>query len=224
MYDTKFPINLMGILRNGYYTRGYKTTEEIYDLTGMRYGDTVFDTTRKERLIYDGNVWVSGNMIGKIWGGSSINTGGITYTDTAKCGQMVGYLSNQYMVSVNWSTFVNVENGIGIMQFPINKSYGDSSVRKVAVQYSGQAYVWANNTGSFVGQFVTAVPSVLGGTAGNYYIWAGRAGKDVTSGIGQVGVWTVAPTNVVISSDTTPKGYTGTIPIGKAFIRFGETN
>ena len=55
----------MGILRNGFYSRGYKTTEQIYDMTGMRNGDTVFDTTRKERRVYDGEVWVSGNMITK---------------------------------------------------------------------------------------------------------------------------------------------------------------
>lgn len=213
----------MGILRNGFYSRGYKTTEEIYALTGMRIGDTVFDTTRDERRIYDGDVWVTGSMITKIWGGASFNNGTITYRDTAKCGQMVSISSNNVIQSVNdFAGTTNIENGIGIMQFPINKSYGGNP--KTAVQYSGQAYAWADSTGNFVGQFVTGLPNVLGGTVGNYYIWAGRAGKNVTAGVGQVGVWTVAPTNVVVSSDTTPLGYTGTIPIGRAFIRFGETN
>ncbi len=216
----------MGILRNGFYSRGYKTTEEIYALTGMRYGDTVFDTTRDERRVYDGSVWVTGSMIGKAWAGASFS-GTHLYKDTAKCGQMVGYNPNQpwsvnSVNDLNGST--NIENGIGIMQFPINKSYGDGVATTAAVQYSGQAYVWADSTGSFVGQFVTAVPYVLGGATGNYYIWAGRAGKNVTANPSQVGVWSVAPTNVVISSNTTPSGYTGTIPIGRAIIRFGETN
>jgi len=108
------------------------------------------------------------------------------------------------------------------MQFPINKSYGTNP--KSAIQYSGQAYVWAQNSGSYVGQYVTAVPLSTGGVPGNYYIFSGWAGKNVTSGVGQVGVWTVNPVATVISSDTTPKGYTGTINLGKAFIRFGETN
>ena len=215
----------MGILRNGFYSRGYKTTEEIYALTGMRYGDTVFDTTRKERRIYDGNIWVSGSMITKTWGGESFNNG-ILYVDTAKCGQMVGYPPNGnpgFINSVNnLSAVINIENGIGIMQFPINKSYSGNP--KSAIQYSGQAYVWANTSGSFVGQYVTGVPYSIGGVPGNYYIFAGLAGKNVTAGVGQVGVWTTNPVATVISSDTTPKGYTGTINLGKAFIRFGETN
>lgn len=219
----------MGILRNGFYSRGYKTTEEIYDMTGMRYGDTVFDTTRKERRIYDGNVWVTGSMITKQFTGSSSTAGSITYVDSAKCGQMVSFATansdNLVVTSTGSSSGGNIENGIGILQYPINRSYRfQSGTGWSAVQYSGQAYVWADNTGNYVGQYVTLAPVAVGGTVGNYYIWAGRGGKNVSTAIGEIGVWSVAPTNVVVSSTTTPPGYTGTIPLGKAFIRFGETN
>lgn len=219
----------MGILRNGFYSRGYKTTEEIYALTGMRYGDTVFDTTRDERRVYDGANWVTGSMVSKIFRGSTYIISGIPYIDSAKCGQMVGYYTSSSntdgikVMSTSGTQGGNIKNAIGYMQFPVGKSYGTGDV-PAAVQYSGQPYVWADNTGSYVGQFVTLAPSVTGGVTGNTYYWIGRSGKNVTANPSQIGVWSVAPTNVVVSSDTTPKGFTGTIPIGRAIIRFGETS
>ena len=212
----------MGILRNGFYTRGYKTTEEIYDMTGMRYGDTVFDTTRKERRIYDGITWVTGSMISKTFSTEAY----MQYLDSAKCGQMVGYYtyngSGEQVKSTAGTAGGNIENAIGFMQFPIGRSYGVNTPS--SVQYSGLAYVWANNTGSFVGQFVTLAPAVTGGVTGNYYAFYGRSSKEVTAGPSQVGVWSVAPVNTTVASTTSPSGYTGTIPLGKAMIRFGETN
>jgi len=215
----------MGIVRNGFYTRGYKTTEQIYDMTGMRYGDTVFDTTRDERLVYDGDVWVTGSMIGKSFSNTATTVGSITYLDTAKCGQMVGYqtsyASGLQVKSTGGAFGGNVENAIGHMQFPVGRSYGSAAV-PAALQYSGHAYVWADSTGNFVGQYVMLATNVNGGVPGNYYSWVGRNKKEVTPGIAQVGCWSIAPTNIIVSS--TDGGFTGTIPIGKAFIRFGETN
>lgn len=215
----------MGILRNGFYSRGYKTTEQIYDMTGMRYGDTVFDTTRKERRIYDGAVWVSGNMITKSFQPETYGSSP-SYLDSAKCGQIVGYYlfaaSGEQCKSVAGTGGGNIENAIGIMQFPISRSYG--SFLPAAVQYSGDAYVWSNSTGSAKGQYLNLAPSGQGGTAGNYWIFFGRAGKDVSRAPGQFGVWTVDPTTVTVASTTSPSGYTGTIALGKANIRFTETN
>ena len=160
MHDSKFPINIMGILRNGFYTRGYKTTEQIYDMIGMRYGDTVFDTTRKEKRVYDGNNWVSGNMISKSFLRNDYGIGGITYKDTAKSGQMVGYytgsLDGSEVKSTNGSGGGGNENAIGFMQFPINRSYGIGPL-PAAVQYSGEGFVWLANSGAnTLGQYVIA--------------------------------------------------------------------
>ena len=225
----------MGIRRNGFYTRGYKTTEEIYDMTGMRIGDTVFDTSRKERRIYDGAVWVTGNMITKTFVKSSyqIFGDGISYEDTAKCGQMVAYwavgLSNSsgaYVMSLYGSNGGNVENAIGIMQFPMAKSYGTPYVA-AAVQYSGEALIQTTalsnaSVGSYV---VPSATEVHGGFPGNYWVFFGRSSRDAIRNIGQVGVYTAGwqfTTNV--TSSTIPKGYEGTITLGKAVIRFSETN
>ncbi len=219
----------MGILRNGFYTRGYKTTEQIYDMTGMRNGDTVFDTTRKERRVYDGSNWVTGNMISKTFKRNDY-VGTITYLDTAKCGQIVGYYTigagnptGTAVASVGGSNGGNIENSIGVMQFPISRSYGTTDV-PAAVQYSGDAYVWSNAIGSAKGQYLNLAPSSQGGVAGNYWIFYGQAGKDVSRAPGQFGVWTVDPNVVTVASTTSPRGYTGTIALGKANIRFTETN
>jgi hypothetical protein len=224
----------MGILRNGFYTRGYKTTEEIYDMTEMRYGDTVFDTTRKERRIYDGAVWVTGNMITKTFQVQINSTygGGIFYWDTAKCGQLVSYYAvgagnptGQKVSSLYGTNSGNVENGIGVMQFPIQRSYGESLA--AAVQYSGEAFIQTQGT-SFPSPGSYVVPYTvldIGGFPGNYWQLWGKSTRDLVRGPGQIGVYTAGwnfTTNV--TSATTPKGYEGTITLGRAVIRFGETN
>lgn len=213
----------MGILRNGFYSRGYKTTEQIYDMTGMRNGDTVFDTTRKERRVYDGEVWVSGNMITKSFQPETYGSLP-SYLDSGKCGQIVGYYlyiaNGSQCKSVAGTAGGNIENSIGVMQFPIGRTYG--SLVPAAVQYSGDAYVWASDAGSSKGRYVNLAPTINGGVPGNYWIFLGRAGKDVSRAPGQFGVWTVDPTTVTVSSSS--GGYTGTILVGKANIRFTEIN
>jgi hypothetical protein len=195
-------------------------------MTGMRNGDTVFDTTRKERRVYDGAVWVTGNMITKTFQTESYAYPGVTYLDSAKCGQIVGYYlsvaNGSHCKSVAGTGGGNIENSIGILQFPIGRSYGQSL--PAAVQYSGDAYVWSNSIGSAKGQYLNLATFATGGTPGNYWIFFGRAGKDVSRAPGQFGVWTVDPTNVTVASTTSPSGYTGTIALGKANIRFTETN
>ena len=212
----------MGILRNGFYSRGYKTTEQIYDMTGMRYGDTVFDTTRKERRVYDGSNWVTGNMISKTFRTTLYGS----YLDSGKCGQVVGYCTaipgGTDVKSTGGQDGGNIQNAIGVMQFPIGRSYGINS--PAALQYSGDAYVWSNNTGSAKGQYLTLLNPTSGGTAGNYWSFNGQAGKYVSRAPGEFGVWTVDPTTVTVTSTTSPSGYTGTIALGKANIRFTETN
>ena len=223
----------MGILRNGFYTRGYKTTEEIYDMLGMRYGDTVFDTTRKEKRVYDGQVWVSGNMITKsfVFGGTVI--GGIEYKDSAKSGQMVGYRVNplnpgDQVISTGFpSSGGGNENAIGFMQFPINRSYGNSISSTVwgAVQYSGEGFVWLANSGAnTLGQYVVAqTPPTYGGVPGNYYYFVGFNNSNVSPNPNEVGVYTYAsPAATVVTSSS--GGFTGSIYINKALIRFGEIN
>ena len=224
----------MGILRNGFYTRGYKTTEQIYDMLGMRIGDTVFDTSRKERRIYDGNNWVSGNMISKTFITQSYTgSDSITYRDTAKCGQIVGYwttgLSNAtgiYTASLGGSNGGNVENAIGVMQFPINRSYGQSYVPSV-VQYAGEAFIQTDVIpNGFQGSYIVPITTpAQGGVPGNYYYLFGRSGKDLVRNIGQVGVYTGgSPVLITVASGTTPSGYTGTMALALGVIRFGETN
>lgn len=218
----------MGILRNGFYTRGYKTTEEIYDMIGMRYGDTVFDTTRKEKRVYDGQVWVSGNMIAKSFKRNDYVIGSITYKDTAKSGQMVGYytgsLDGSEVKSTNGSSGGGNENAIGFMQFPINRSYGIGPL-PAAVQYSGEGFVWLANSGAnTLGQYVIPqTPPTYGGVPGNYYYFVGFNNSNVSPNPNEVGVYMYAsPAATVVTSSS--GGFTGSIYINKASIRFGEIN
>ncbi len=223
----------MGILRKGFYTRGYKSTEEIYDMTSMRIGDTVFDTSRKERRVYDGANWVTGNMISKTfitqtYTGSDL----ITYLDSAKCGQLVAYWSvgasngaGIYVASLYGANGGNVENGIGVIQFPVSRSYGQSYVPTV-VQYAGEAYIQTDNLNSgYPGSYVVPVSlPTRGGVPGNYWIAFGRANKDIVRYAQQIGVYTTEPIVYTLTSTTSPKGYTGTTGIAKAVIKFAETN
>jgi hypothetical protein len=126
----------MGILRKGYYTRGYKTFTQIGDLTGMKQGDTVFDTTFSFRRIYDGFNWVSGSQIsiesrGIPSGGNQIN-GSVSRPST---------LVNNSVASANFigTTGIYTSNSIGVIQTPIVGGVTIGS--KGCLQYSNIGYV-----------------------------------------------------------------------------------
>jgi hypothetical protein len=146
----------MGNLRNGYYTRGYKTSTEIGNLTGMKTGDTVYDTTNSFRRIYDGFNWVSGNQI-------SFETRGIPGAGN----QLNGSLSRpstlvDFAISSSGNglsgTSNNLSNSIGVLQTTLagGVTIGD----KALIQYSNIANIQCNGT---VVRGRIAIPSAVYG-------------------------------------------------------------
>ena len=206
----------MGILTNGFYTRGYKTTEEIYDLTGMRAGDTVFDTTRKERRVYDGNLWVSGNMITRVFKTTQYLS---TYTDYAKAGQNVGFYTgvddnSQEIKSALGSFGPTSQSIIGLIQCPIHRSYGNNT--PVAVQYSGEGYVWAHTSGNWRGRYIIPfAPANVTVPFAN----VGWNDDQVSQVLNLIGVFTTNPVATTVSVGP----FTGPVYFAKGFIRPSES-
>ncbi len=100
----------MGLSSKGFYTRGNKTSAQIESLTGMTSGDTVFDTTRQERRVYDGFNWVSGNQISLISRG--VTAGGST---NQLCGAACAFADLDFTV-ISGVASTNNENVIGSLQ------------------------------------------------------------------------------------------------------------
>lgn len=127
----------MGVLRNGYYTRGYKTETEIGNLTGMKTGDSVFDTTNSFRRIYDGFNWVSGNQI-------SLETRGIPGAGN----QLNGAISRpSTLVDLAVSSGrdpENVSNSVGVLQTTLVG--GVPIGNKANIQYSNIANAVTNGS------------------------------------------------------------------------------
>jgi hypothetical protein len=133
----------MGNLRNGYYTRGYKTETEIGNLTGMKAGDSVFDTTNSFRRIYDGNNWVSGNQI-------SLETRGIPGGLGNQLNGSLSRPSTLVDIAVSSSgnglsgTSDNRSNSIGVLQTTL---VGGVPVgNKALIQYSNIANIQCNGS------------------------------------------------------------------------------
>jgi hypothetical protein len=143
----------MGILRNGFYTRGYKTQTEIESLTNMVQGDTVFDTTNSFRKVYDGFNWVSGNQI-------SLQSNGIPTSPITN--QKNGSLSRPStttdlaIASANSPTYNS--NVIGCIQ--IIDATGVPVGNKAVLQYTNIGTAQCDTTG-FRGRF--AVPAATFG-------------------------------------------------------------
>lgn len=143
----------MGILRNGFYTRGYKTQLEIESLTNMVQGDTVYDTTNSFRKVYDGFNWVSGNQI-------SLESRGIPTAPVTN--QLNGSLSRpSTLVDLSVASGVsptNLSNVIGCVQIlnPIGVPVGNKAV----IQYTNIGTAQCNTTG-FRGRFAV-ISTVLG--------------------------------------------------------------
>jgi len=206
----------MGILRNGFYTRGYKTTEEIYDLIGMRFGDTVFDTTRKERLVYDGHLWVSGNMITKNFQSSSYAGG---YIDYVKAGQNVGFYTGTNNNSQEIKSALGLlgptsQSMIGIVQCPKNRSYGNNTW--VTVQYSGEGFVWAHASGNWRGRYIIPLAPANSTVP---FANVGWNDDQVSQVLNLIGVYTTNPVATTVSVGP----FTGTAYFAKGFIRPSES-
>jgi hypothetical protein len=157
----------MGNLRKGFYTRGNKTTSEIAALTGMAAGDTVFDTNRQERRVFDGDNWVSGNQI-------SLRTDGIDTVQPqafGSCSRISGF--NNFAIQSGLSATYD-ENIVGCVQGTIGATFSVGS--QVILQYRGFAYI-AFLTSITRSQFVdlSATP--------------GRANSIASASIGTMGIW-----------------------------------
>lgn len=165
----------MGLLTKGMYSRGNKTTSQIAALTGMVAGDTVFDTDREERQVYDGNVWISGNQIGVITRGQT--PGGLEQITGA-----ASIISDQNFTIQSGISSTNDENIIGCLQGVLGTSYNIGSY--VIIQYRGLGYAAtaANTVNS--GQYMD-----LSGTRG-------RAIGAASPSVGTFGIWleTIPPT------------------------------
>jgi hypothetical protein len=125
----------MGILRNGYYTRGYKTETEIGNLTGMKTGDSVFDTTNSFRRIYDGFNWVSGNQI-------SLETRGIPGAGNQLNGAISRPSTLVDLAVASGRNPDNVSNCIGVLQTTLVG--GVPIGNKANIQYSNIANAVTN--------------------------------------------------------------------------------
>jgi hypothetical protein len=171
----KLKIKEMGLLTKGMYSRGNKTTSQIAALTGMVAGDTVFDTDREERQVYDGNVWISGNQIGVITRGQT--PGGLEQITGA-----ASIISDQNFTIQSGISSTNDENIIGCLQGVLGTSYNIGSY--VIIQYRGLGYAAtaANTVNS--GQYMD-----LSGTRG-------RAIGAASPSVGTFGIWleTIPPT------------------------------
>jgi hypothetical protein len=157
----------MGILRNGFYTRGYKTQLEIESLTNMVQGDTVYDTTNSFRKVYDGFNWVSGNQI------SLISNGIPTTPVTTQKNGAVSRVSTTADFAVASATSTNY-NTVGCIQYinPIGVTIGSKAV----LQYTNIVTAQCDSSGfrgryAYVGaQFGLTEDSTtpLDGTMGIY--------------------------------------------------------
>ena len=157
----------MGVLTKGFYTRGSKTTTEIAALTGMSPGDTVFDTDRKERRVYDGDNWVTGNQLSMLTRGQT--PGGSNQLQGAIC-----IIADQNFSVQSGISTTNDENVIGAIQGPIGASFAIGS--SIILQYRGMGYVANLNTG-VPGQYVDLSTT------------RGRAKSVATPNVGTFGVW-----------------------------------
>jgi hypothetical protein len=123
----------MGLVSKGFYSRGNKTSTEIESLTGMSSGDTVFDTTRQERRVYDGFNWVSGNQV-------SLISRGVTAGGTNQlCGAACAFADQDFSVLSGTSTNNN-ENIIGSLQTSapgISVTVGNYAI----IQYRGAGFI-----------------------------------------------------------------------------------
>jgi hypothetical protein len=127
----------MGILRNGYYTRGYKTSTEIDALTNMKVGDSVFDTTNSFRRIYDGFNWVSSNQV-------SLTTNGIPGAGNQLNGSVSRVTTTNDLTIESAISPTNNSNVIGVVQTP--KVGGIPVGTKAVLQFSNIGAGQTNGT------------------------------------------------------------------------------
>jgi hypothetical protein len=157
----------MGLLSKGFYTRGNKTTSQISLLTGMVAGDTVFNTDREERLVYDGNRWVSGNQI-------TLVTRGITPGGSPQLTGSSSTIADQDFTIRSGVSATNDENIIGNIQGVPGDSFTVGT--NVVLQYRGPGQV-SNLNAVTTGQYID-----LSSTPG-------RATGATSPGIGTFGVF-----------------------------------
>jgi hypothetical protein len=133
----------MGLSSKGFYSRGNKTSAQIESLTDMTSGDTVFDTTRQERRVYDGFNWVSGNQISLLSRG--VTAGGGT---NQLCGAACAF-GDQDLAVISGVATANNENVIGSLQTSapgVAVTIGNYAI----VQYRGAGFI-ANSLAVSVG-------------------------------------------------------------------------
>jgi hypothetical protein len=179
----------MGNLRKGFYTRGNKTTSEIAALTGMAAGDTVFDTDRQERRVFDGNNWVSGNQISLRSDGTGSTP---AFQSFGSCSRISG--SNNFAIQSGFSATYD-ENIVGCVQGSIGATFSVGS--QVILQYRGLVYT-ASLSSIIRSQFVdlSATP--------------GRADTNAAAGVGTMGVWLE---NITAAGGTTGRAFIQPIEI-----------
>jgi hypothetical protein len=164
----------MGLTTKGFYTRGSKTSAEIGLMTGMVSGDTVFDTTRRERRVYDGFNWVSGNQISILSRGQ--NPAG------ANANQLVGAcccISDQNFSIQSGISTANDENIIGCLQ-GVNPLFDVAIGATGILQYRGMGFI-ANTTAVVNGNTIYA--DLASGVS------RGRCAPIASPGIGTMGVF-----------------------------------
>ncbi len=158
----------MGLLTKGMYSRGNKDTAQIAALTGMVAGDTVFDTDREERQVYDGNVWISGNQIGAI-------TRGQTPGGDEQLTGAASIISDQNFAVQSGNSSANDENIIGCVQGVLGSSYDIGSY--VIIQYRGLGYA------------ATTLNTVNSGQYMDLAVTRGRATGQTNPSVGTFGIW-----------------------------------
>ena len=144
---------------------GSKTTSEIAALTGMRQGDTVFNTDYGQVEYYTSAVWTNDNSVLMIASGSTISEGQLVRIATNGSASLL-------VTGGNNSRF-----GIGVCQ------YGGSSGSTISVRTSGIAKcrTTANTTRGEYGVF-SSTPGAMTRTTAPSTGAIGRILQSVTSG------------------------------------------
>lgn len=176
----------MGILTNGYYSRGRKTGSEISALTGMAIGDTVFNTDTEERLIYDGYNWISGSIISLKSKGSPIVGSQINGSLSKIAAAEGDFTGEDYSITDSISNFNDLffnippVTNIGSLQGYTNANQVISIDSFPRIRYSGISIVSKSSSSATRGQFLQLSP-----TYGR-----GLATISDTGLYGNIGLWT----------------------------------
>lgn len=229
----------MGILTNGFYTRGYKSSNQLLNMTGEAFQDTVFNTDTKQRLIYNGTSWVAGNQISLSYlqieaplGPSSTPT----FTGAVVFPAPISDTSGDFSIIVKGLvTTIDNLNTVGVIQPRYenpNPLFVNQSTTQV-IQYSGLSNILYDGvTGTISGvqgKWInrSTTPSAIP-PGYDYTPMYGRASYNFVSTVGTIGFWVTTPQVLTyVYSDGNifdPTYYTAVYGMGIGLISLLETS